>query len=357
MADSPSPSPKDQATDLPAPEALRPQTEKTTEAVANIENNAVDEKKLNYNKGDGAKLPRRAAYRPSHKATFVGIAVVVAILVVNAGIITFVIKKQAKPETSLSQDQVSIDQKTLDTLGVNRNAVGNSGIELVVSPNANFKGKVQVGGNVNIAGQLNLNSKFSATEASLAKLEAGNTSIGQLSVNGDGTISNLNLRKDLLVTGLTRLQGAVTVSQVLTVNNNVNVSGNLAIGGILTARGFQASSLVSDTTLTIGGHVITRGLAPGVGPGSALGTNGTVSISGNDASGTVAANVGTGAGSGIVANVAFRSQYGNTPHVVVTAVGAGVGSVYVNRSVGGFSIGVNGPMAPGGYAFDYIVMQ
>jgi hypothetical protein len=38
-------------------------------------------------------------------------------------------------------------------------------------------------------------------------------------------------------------------------------------------------------------------------------------------------------------------------------VGAGIGSVYVNRTIGGFSIGVNGPIAPGGYAFDYIVMQ
>ncbi len=208
-----------------------------------------------------------------------------------------------------------------------------------------------------VAGQFKLNSKFSASDASLAKLEAGDTSLGQLNVNGDGTVSSLNLRKDLLVTGLTRLQGAVTVSQVLTVNNNLNVSGNLAVGGVLTARGFQASSLVSDTTLTIGGHIITRGAAPGVGPGSALGSNGTVSISGNDAAGTVAANIGVGAGNGIIANVAFRAQYGSTPHVVVTAVGAGVGSVYVNRSIGGFSIGVNGSLAPGGYAFDYIVMQ
>jgi len=135
------------------------------------------------------------------------------------------------------------------------------------------------------------------------------TSISQLTVNGDGTVSNFNLRKDLTVLGLTRLQGAVTMSQLLTVNNNVNISGNLAVGGVLSARSFQASSLVSDSTLTIGGHVITRGAAPGVGPGSALGANGTVSISGNDASGTVAANIGTGGGNGILAQVAFRSQY------------------------------------------------
>jgi len=34
-----------------------------------------------------------------------------------------------------------------------------------------------------------------------------------------------------------------------------------------------------------------------------------------------------------------------------------MGSVYVSRTAWGFSIGVNGAVAPGGYAFDYIVMQ
>jgi len=131
----------------------------------------------------------------------------------------------------------------------------------------------------------------------------------------------------------------------------------LAVGGTLSARGFQASSLVSDTTLTIGGHVITRGVAPGVGPGPALGSNGTISISGNDASGTVAINIGVGGGNGIVAYVAFINQYSNIPHVVVTAVGHVTGSAYVNRDASGFSIGINGSLAPGGYAFDYMVMQ
>jgi hypothetical protein len=282
---------------------------------------------------------------------------VVAILVINAGIITFVVRGQGDSDTNAVQGEVSISPGVLNTLGVSRNTVGSAGTELVVNPNSRFNGKVVIGSDMSIGGELKLNSKFSAADASLTKLQAGDTSLQQLNVNGDGTVSTLNLRKDLNVVGSTRLQGPVTVSQLLTVNNNLNVSGSLAVGGTLSARGFQASSLVSDTTLTIGGHVITRGNAPGVGPGNALGNNGTVSISGNDAAGTVAANIGTGAGAGIIANVAFRQQYSSTPHVVVTGVGAGIGSVYVNRTIGGFSIGVNGPIAPGGYAFDYIVMQ
>jgi hypothetical protein len=339
---------KDKNTDPPAPEELRAQTD--SDSLSPETATTVAKPKL-------SARARHITYRPSHKATFVGLTVVVAILAINVGIITFVVRGQSQANAEGVQSEVTISPGVLNTLGVSRNTVGDSGAELVVNPNSRFNGKVVIGSDVSVAGELKLNSKFSASEASLAKLEAGDTSLSQLNVNGDGTVSNLNLRKDLAVVGTTRLQGPVTISSLLTVSNNLNVVGNLAIGGTLSARGFQASSLVSDTTLTIGGHVITRGTAPAVGPGNALGNNGTVSISGNDASGTVAANIGTGASGGINSYVAFRQQYSSTPHVVVTAVGAGVDSVYVNRSVGGFSIGVNGPIAPGGYAFDYIVMQ
>lgn len=336
------------ASDLPAPEELHHKADKKDET-SSASSAAV-----------AVKTPsrsRRVTYRPSHKATFIGLTVVIVILGLNATVIAFIMQGQAKADASKAQAEVSISSDTLDKLGVSRTAVGNLGTELIVNPSARFNGAVTVASDMTIAGQLKLNSKFSANEASLAKLQAGDTSLTQLNVNGDGTISSLNLRKDLAVVGSTRLQGAVTIGQLLTVNNNVNIAGSLAVGGTLSARNFQASSLISDTTLTIGGHIITRGSAPGVGPGSALGSHGTVSISGNDAAGTVAANIGTNAGGGIIANVAFRNQYSSTPHVVVTGVGAGIGSVYVTRSIGGFSIGVNGPLAPGGYAFDYIVMQ
>lgn len=301
---------------------------------------------------------RHNAYRPSHKATFVGLLAVIVVLGVNIGVVGFIIKKQQTQQKSqLSSDQVTVDQSALDKLGVNRNSVGGSGVELTINPNTKFNGTVQVGGDVSVGGQLKLNGDFSAPKASFAELQAGKTSLQQLDVNGDGTFSSLALRKDLAVTGQTRLQGAVTVSQLMTVNNNLNVSGSVSIGGTLAVNSFHASSLTVDTDLVYGGHVISRGAAPGVGPGSALGTSGTVSISGSDAAGTVAANIGVNASPGIIANVAFRRAYSSTPHVVVTMVGAGGTSVYVNRTASGFSIGVNGAMPPGGYAFDYIVQQ
>ena len=343
---------KQTSSEAPAPEVLKPQADTTTPI-----NNEVQVSHLRKSLTPTPVRSRRGTYRPSHKATFIGLSVVVAILVVNAIIILSVVRGQDRASAETNQGEVIISSAVLDTLGVSRTPIGNAGTELIVGPNSRFNGKLTVGSDVSIAGTLRLNSKFSASDASLTKLEAGDTAVSQLNVNGDATVSNLNLRRDLAVVGATRLQGPVTIGQLLTVNNSVNVAGNLAVGGILSARNFQASSLTSDTTLTIGGHIITRGPAPAASPGSALGNNGTISISGSDAAGTVAVNIGTGGGNGILANVSFRSAYGTTPRVVVTGVGRGMGGVYVNRNATGFSIGVDGSVAPGGYAVDYIVMQ
>lgn len=337
---------KTTSNDPPAPEVLKPQSDDGSSAT-----------KPSVTLAAKAKSLRRTTYRPSHKATFIGLAVVVGILVINAAIIMFVLQSQSSPQADANQNEVTLSSASLDKLGVTRTPVGNLGTELVVGPNSRFNGTVTVGSDVSIAGGLKLNSTFSAADASLTKLAAGDTSLEQLNVNGDGTLSNINARKDLTVAGTTRLQGSVTISQLLTVNNNVNVAGNLAIGGILSARSFQASSLTSDTTLTIGGHIITRGSAPSVAAGGGVGSNGTVSISGNDASGTVAVNVGTGGGNGMLAQVAFRSQYGGIPHIVVTAIGRGAGNMYITRSSTGFTINTSDALSPGGYMFDYIVMQ
>jgi cytoskeletal protein CcmA (bactofilin family) len=299
----------------------------------------------------------RVTYRPSHKATFIGLGVVVVVLAINAVIITFVVQGQSTASASGSQADVTISPAVLNTLGVSRNAVGNSGTQLVVGPDSQFNGKLTVASDVSIGGALKLNGSLSVADASLTSLQAGTTSLGSLNVNGDTTASNLNLRQNLTVAGSSSLQGTVTIGQLLTVNNSVNVAGNLAVGGLLSARSFESTALTSDTTLTIGGHIITRGSAPGVSAGGAVGSNGTVSISGNDASGTVAVNIGVGAVSGLLATISFHAQFSNTPHVVITSVGRDAGDVYINRTSTGFSIYTSSNLSPGGYAFDYIVMQ
>ncbi|TAL14606.1 hypothetical protein EPN95_02280 [Patescibacteria group bacterium] len=335
---------KPSSTEPPAPEVLKAQDdEPKTETSSTESREAVTHR--------AKPLMHRVTYRPSHKATFIGVAVVVAILGINAIIIAFVVQGQSSASAQGSQSDVTISPAVLDTLGVSRNSVGDLGTQLVVSPNAKFNGTVTIGSDVSIGGALKLNGTLSVANAALTSLQAGNTSLNKLDVNGDVNASNLTLRQNLAIAGTTTLQGAVTAGQSMT------VAGNLTVGGALSVRLFQASSLTSETTLTIGGHVITKGLAPGLSGGGALGSNGTVSISGNDASGTVAVNIGTGAVSGVLASISFNTQYSSTPHVIVTPVGRSPGDFYINRTSTGFSIIVSSGLTPGGYAFDYIVEQ
>jgi hypothetical protein len=345
MADTQDTSPSNE---LPAPEALTVQSDDGSQA-PKVAAAVLSER--------AQAQRRRITYRPSHKATFVGLAVVIAVLAINGVIIGFVINGKTPGASSTNSSEVTLSSSVLDKLGVSRNSVGNSSEELAIGPNTKFGGTILVNGNTSIGGELTLNKKLSAQDATVTTLQAGNTSLQTLGVNGDITSTNVNVRTDLAVAGATRLQGAVTIGQLLTVNNNLNVVGSLAVGGTLTARTFQANSLVSETTLTIGGHIVTAGAAPNVGRGAATGSSGSVSISGNDTSGTVAVNMGTGAGNGLLAQVAFRTAYPSIPHVVVSPIGGAISGYYITRTAGGFNIYSTNAISPGGYAFDYIVMQ
>lgn len=294
---------------------------------------------------------RRNAYKPSHKGTFIGLAVIVGILAINAVVLLLISKGQSDAQETAAKNSVTISTSTLNELGVSRNPIGNAETELTIGPNSTFDGKVVVGGDLTVAGQLTLNSKFNATNAVLANLQAGQTQVETMNVNGDLTATNLNIRKDLQVAGVTRLQGSLTVNQLTTINNNMNVAGNLAVGGSLSVRNFQVGNL------TIAGHLLSSGGTPSISVGGAAGSNGTASISGNDTAGTVAVNMGVGAGNGLLATITFATKYGSTPHVVVTPVGRSVPGLYINRTSSGFSLSVDGALGIGGFAFDYVVIE
>lgn len=331
----------------PKPEVLTAQNEGGSIADAYAGNTNAPEQPI--------KVVKRGSYKPSHKGTFIGLAVVGAILALNVGVVMFVMRSQGSA-VDKAQSEVTLSSDTLNGLGVNKTAVGNEGAKLTVGPDSTFNGTLTVAKNVSIGGSLQLNSKFTTNEANIATLQAGDTSLSKVTVNGDISADGLLLRKDLTVPGTSHLNGAVTIAQLLTVNNNVNVVGSLAVGGSLSVHNFQASSLTSDTTLTIGGHVITRGGRPGVSGGNGLGQNGTVSLSGSDTSGGISLGVGVGSTGGLLCSVTFAQQYSGTPHVVVTAIGQNM-SLYINRNASGFQVYAANALAAGGYAIDYVVMQ
>jgi hypothetical protein len=341
----------DKTPGAPEAEVLKPRTDDGALPASEMPSTS-----LPANSDEGKKL-RRRTYRPSHKATFIALGVVVAILAVNAVVLGFVLKNKSKNDKAAS-GQVTISADVLNKIGVNKSAIGNSGVKLTVDPDAQFNGKLNTAGDVTIGGKLKLNSKFTADDAALAQLEAGNASFSKLNVSGDSTLSALNLRNNLAVAGTAQIQGAVTIAGLLTLANNLNVVGNLAVGGTITTAGFTARNLASTGTLTIGGHIITSGSIPNFGAGSAaLGSNGTASINGNDSAGTINIATGVGAASGLIGNIAFRTQYDSIPRIVITGVGTGATFYVVNPTIGGFSIYVNSALPAGGYAVNYIVEQ
>src|SRR3989344_3280262 len=232
------------------------------------------------------KKPRRGSHLPSHKATFIGLAVIITILAINVAILGFVIRKQDKDKDLFNKGQVSISSEDLNRLGINRTVIGDSGVELVVAPDAQFKGKVNISGDTTLSSPVVFNSKATGTDASFTQLQAGNTALQELNVNGKSSLSDLVIRKDLVVTGLTHLQGQSTFSQAVAINNSLSVTGNVVVGGQLSVSTFS------------------------------------------------------------VQNIVIRSHIGTSGSFYLTSIGTD-----------GFSIAVTSGLSPGGYKFNYIVVQ
>lgn len=142
---------KTDADGLPAPEALRVQGENGPAAATSTPARLV--RKL------GA---RRSGYRPSHKATFIGLAVVVGVLAINGVVIGLVISNQADENSSANQNAVTLSSETLNTLGVSRTPVGDTSTELAIGPDTTFGGQIEVSGDASIGGRLILNSALAA---------------------------------------------------------------------------------------------------------------------------------------------------------------------------------------------------
>lgn len=345
------PEDKSKADDMPQPEELTEQPDDGSKAPK------VSVSEITAKKRAKAGPTKRLTYRPSHKATFMGIAVVVVVLVINVGVIWFIVQSQSNAAKQVDRASVTLSNETLSSLGVARNDVGQSAELLTIGPNTTFNGSITIAEKASIGGELVLNDKLTGQASSFTKLDAGDTSVSTLNINGDATASTVNVRQDLNVAGATRLQGAVTVGQMMTVTGGLTVGGNVAVNGVLSVNSLQVNSLALNSSLTVGGRIISTGSAPNVGSGTGLGSNGTVSISGNDTAGTVVANIGVGGGNGTLVQVAFRTPYPSTPRVIISPVNNPAPNAYVNRTVGGFTIINSGSLAPGSYVFDYIVIQ
>ena len=296
---------------------------------------------------------RRRSYRPSAKATILGLLAIIVLLGANVGVVWYLLHQPSKTSDGNGNAKVINNQGQLDSLGVNHGLTPLSGIDLVVNPGTRFKQ------NVIIDKQLQLSGKLIAAGASLTDLQAGDTSLTKLNVNNATTLTDLSLRGNLLSNGTVHFVGPVTLDKLVTAAA-LNVTGDLNVGGTINASNFSARSLTSNSTLTIGGHIITRGNVPSSSSGPGVGSNGSSSISGNDTAGTVQINTGQSPSADTLITVRFSVPFSATPHVIVTPIGRAAGAMgfYVDRNGNGFSIGASNVPGSGISAgFDYQVMQ
>jgi hypothetical protein len=107
-------------------------------------------------------------------------------------------------------------------------------------------------------------------------------------------------------------------------------------------------------------HISAGGATPSRSNGDALGSGGTVAVSGSDIAGNVNVNTGSGPVAGCFATMTFSQKYNSTPRVIVTPVGLSAANVgyYVTRTTSSFAIcAANNPPANVSFGFDYFVVE
>jgi hypothetical protein len=249
-------------------------------------------------------------------------------------------KKTAAPTKTQVQTLSLEDIKKLTDVST---SLGNSNQTLNIGADSLFRGKLDVAGDLSVGGHFNAN---------------GPVTLSELNISGTTALSGLNVGSNLTVSGLTTLLHGLTVSQLLSVNGGLNVSGTASVNA-LNAQTISTQTISIAGPLTIG-HLRTQGVTPGVSAGGAVGGGGTVSISGNDTSGTVNVNTGGGTSAGILASITFRAGFSGGVHVLLTPLtgSSAATPVYVTRSSGGFQIRTDTPPPAGSVmAFDYFVIQ
>jgi len=268
-----------------------------------------------------------------------------AILVVGAAggfFIAIGLRTPAPAKTSSTKVQTlsPAEISQLSQVGTN---LGTSNQILTIGANTVFQGKVNVVSDLTLGGHLNAN---------------GPVSFPSLTIAGQTTLTNLIVQQALQINGLTNAQNGLTVQGLAAINGNLNVSGTASIGTV-SASTIAVKSLQVSGPLSVG-HLVTSGPPITFTKGGGLGGGGTVSASGNDASGTIAINIGSGATGGTLITVAFRAVYAANVHVLLTPTSdaAALARVYIVRSPSGFSVVAAAGSSLGGVmSFDYFVTQ
>ncbi len=260
----------------------------------------------------------------------------VLVLVIAIGsVISLTIKgKQDAYKIIASQGLTQDELKQLANTDV---TVGKPKQILTVQANAVFAGSVLIRGDLEVAGSIKL---------------GGNLSLVNLTVSGESILNEVKAT-NLTVGNSLNVQGA------LTLNSGISVAGQSNFNGGIVASSIITGSLQLNGDLKLTHHITAGGTIPGIAKGTAVGSGGTVSLSGSDTAGSIAINTGGSPPAGCFATVTFSEPYATTPHVVVTPVSAASASLnyYITRSTTSFVICSTSPAGAGQtFGFDYVVL-
>ncbi len=265
------------------------------------------------------------------------------LLLIIGGIIFFVVFQASQDSQEASFETQELTQEAIDELVGSDARVGDPNQVLTVEADSVFTGKVLIRDGLDVAGPIRV---------------GGSLSLPGITVSGSSAFDEVTINT-LNIAGDASIQGQLSVQEGLT------VSGPVTFSGTFSAASFSIQSLQVDQELLVNRHIDAGGPTPGISGGGAIGSGGTVTISGTDTAGTVTVNIGGGAGAGVLATVNFANSFNGTPHVVITPVAAqgspvitGSQKFYLsNRTSNSFSIATSGALPSGSLSFDYIVID
>ncbi len=261
------------------------------------------------------------------------------LVVVIAGAIATVnyLNSQKAPKEATTASQ-SLTTEALKQLSNTDVSVGDSSQTFTIQGNAIITGQTLMRGDLNVAGNFQTGGSIKGPNITISGTSnLGATQANSLQVAQDLAIQGNTSMRDLSVSGAATFNGAITASQI-------NVS-RLVLSG--------------NAVLEVPNHLAFTGSTPSRTINtSALGSGGTVSISGSDTAGTVNINTGNGPAAGCFARIAFRQAFTRQPRVMISPIGAGASQTryYVTRDATGFSIcTTNAAPAHQSFGFDYFV--
>ena len=263
----------------------------------------------------------------------------VLIIVVTVGIILVSIQRNKKADSPNSVNTQTLTADQLKELTENEQKVGDPKSTLSIESNAIFSGKVFVRDNLDVAGTIKV---------------GGSLTLPGISVSGQSSFDQIQAN-NLTITGNVGIQGQLSVQKGIT------SSGGATFGGPISAPTLTVQSLQLSGDLQITKHIDAGGGTPGKTDGNALGSGGTVTVSGTDTAGTITINTGGGPAAGCFVTISFAQSFSNTPHVVISPIGSSTAALdyYVgSRSNRSFSVcTINAPGGGQSFSFDYIAID